>query len=114
MLTSLHPSPRTVRVAALPIVLIVCFLPYLAEGISAHEQSPIPLPSELLADGEERAPSEPVTGSAPLQDCTLALPPSLSCATISRLIRTGEAPTGLGGSRAALYRLSFRPPPCRV
>jgi hypothetical protein len=103
---------RTVRLTALSIVVLVCFLPYWGDLSSAQNLSLFSLPSELMEDGEEATLSDPTTASTPAQDCGLIQPFSWSHARFGQGVRAGENPAGQGTSTAALYRLTSRPPPC--
>ncbi|MBI4000979.1 MAG: hypothetical protein HY348_04255 [Nitrospira defluvii] len=112
MLISLHSYPRVDQVTVFLVVLVVCYLPSLADIAFCHELSPVALPSEIFADGEERAPSEPLVGSDSSQDCALNHQLLSSLETFDHSAPTGKDPAAQGASRMTLlYRLTPRPPP---
>lgn len=92
-------------------VLLLCFLPSLEEIVFCQDLSPVALPSDRFADGEERNFSEPLNDSDSFQNSALFQQLVSSHETFAPSRRSSEDAATQGHSRVTPYRLTPRPPP---
>jgi hypothetical protein len=108
---SLNSYPQIDRVSVFLIAFVVCFLPSLTDIGSCREPAPMALPSEDVADREERNPSEPLDGSDVFQIDALIPHLMSSLEPLVPNISSGEDPLAPWASGTSQHRPTPRPPP---
>ncbi len=111
MLISRQRYTRILRATVFLAVFLLCFLPSLEEIVLCQDLSPVALPSDMFADGEESNFSEPLKDSDSFQNDGLFQHLVSSLETFAPRRPSSEDAATQGHFRVTPYRLTPRPPP---
>ena len=111
MLISRQRHTQILQATVFLAALLLCFLPSLEEITFGQDLSPVALPSDMFADGEERDSGDPLHHSVSSHNDALFQQLMSSLQRVAPTSPSRENTAAQGHSRVTLYRLTPRPPP---